>query len=142
MKRISSFEEFVPFIELAVKTHKDLRGKWEPDMNENEFRRELIQNFNSNNLIFAETDGIGDLKYFIYIVFRDEPWYWLLYVHPRYRYMSKNLVYESLDEVKKSGNHKRVLFESFRLTPSYRRWVRKFKGTKPIAEIYEFNLQN
>ena len=139
LNRITDIRALSSYTPKLLELHATLEGKWEPEMNEQEFLAALIANFDKSAYYFGELIG-GQLVYFA-VLLRDtdkKALFWLFYMNPSFRQETKGILLQ-LKALMKSEGFSTVYTQSTRTSSSYERWLEKF-GAEKLAIIYKFNL--
>ena len=139
MNKITKLEDFALFVPKLKELHQRLDGRWEIELNPEQFGDKLLQNFRPVNAFYGEIIN-GELAYFIAVLNGEFPKvvFWLLYINVKYRDKSRYYVKQILDTSKLEG-YKEVIFCTSNISSSYRRWVSKF-GAKPSSINYKIIL--
>lgn len=139
LNRITDIRALSSYTPKLLELHSTLEGKWEPEMNEQEFLAALIANFDKSAYYFGELVN-GQLAYFA-VLLKDtdkKALFWLFYMNPTMRSETKGILLQ-LKALMKSEGFSTVYTQSTRTSSSYERWLEKF-GAEKLAIIYKFNL--
>lgn len=141
LKQIFLKEELLNISPQLYALHKELKGKWEQDLNQDEFLVKLF-NYFPIATFYYELRGVNELNYFIATLNDEKPMgkIWLFYLNPKSNLNSVELVNSLCSELKDQG-YKEVEFNTKRMTKSYGQWTKKFKfETKPSYLTYKTKL--
>ncbi len=140
LRRISSFEELLTYIPKLVAMYKSLDGLWAPELNEEEFVAELCALYKPESYYFADCAPDGEIMYFTCVYPQDSKklFFWLFYMHPGYRYATKQLIFDMIAQAKADG-YEVCYTSSTRKESSYERWIQKF-GAEKLSVTYRIKL--
>lgn len=140
VNRITTFQELAKYIPELSRIHENLEGRWEPDMNTEQFLARLVEFFIPRNYYFGELDEKGNLIYFITLLPEEHPCatFWLFYMNKDFRDKTAGLLELYADWARNEG-YTTIYSQSTRSEKSYERWLSKFGATK-VAVVYKFNL--
>lgn len=139
LNRITDLRDLAKYTPSLLALHESLEGKWEPELNQQEFFVELINNFNKDSYFFGDFIE-GELAYFATLLKQDsnKALFWLFYMNPKMRDETKKILHSLKDFMRKEG-FSTVYTQSTRTSSSYERWLEKF-GAEKLAIVYKFNL--
>lgn len=139
LNRITDLKELLKFAPKLLELHDSLEGKWEPDLNSQEFFISLLDQFDSTGYYFGDFAG-KELAYFavLYRQTNEKANFWLFYMNPNFRLETRGILL-SLKEFMKSEGFSTVYTQSTRTSSSYERWLEKF-GAEKLAITYKFKL--
>lgn len=138
---VTEFSEFVKILPQAVKAFADSFARWSREKDDRTLIAELVERFKEPNEFYCELLPNGEISYF-FVILKFPPDlinFWVIYVNPASRDLTKPYVDYVLSKYKEEG-YTLVEFSTTRLTSSYKRWADKF-GAKPFSMTYHINLQ-
>lgn len=140
LNRVKSLKDLAAYTPKLLELHGSLEGKWEPELNQQEFFLALIDNFDNPESYYFGQLVDGELSYFVTLIPHSpkKTMFWLFYMNPKFRSETKEILH-GLKEYMKARGYTTAYTQSTRTSSSYERWLEKF-GAEKLAITYKFNL--